>query len=413
MGKDKNMKINIKKIIKSINSVKILACVFMLFTIYVGIEAFPVVLVELSNMTKSGGHDFVDIRDNLDKSYANMLSTEINKPALRNAGTYINLNGLMAHMLGQRYVNERIKLDNGQLTTLVESVNTNLASERMTTFFLQQKERNKHFLFVVAPNMISKYDSGIPVGYQNFSNDNTDSLVSSLSKNNVPILDLREKMHEQGISHSEAFYKTDHHWKTETGLWAYTEIVQSLTEMGAIPKVDSSYTNVDNFESRLYKDWFLGSSGKRTGRYYAGLDDFQLIIPKFETNMTLEIPTSKISNSGKFEDVALNMKMLNKKDYFNANPYSVYGYAERDLSHWWNEYAPVNQKVLMIGDSFGNVPFAFLPLVISTCDEMDMRYFKEDFESYYDEFEPDIVIFLINATSPSADNTTYDFFPTK
>lgn len=405
----------IKKILSNLNHVKILAIGFLFFILYVGVAVAPeAIRIELNNIQKAKeDYGFIEIRNSLDKTYKGMLTTKKDQPILQNKATYINLNGFMAKTMGQRYMNNIVKLDNGHLSQFGEQklVHLDAEIEQITELYNHQKKKGKYFLFILAPYQISKYDPQTPVGHKEYSNASADVLIKSLKKNQIPVLDLREKMYEQQISHEDAFFKTDHHWKPQTGFWAYTEILRSLSKDQVIPKVDALYTDAKNYKFKVYgKNWFLGSSGKRTGQYYAGTDDFHLIIPKFKTSLKLSIPSAKIDTAGSFEEVAYNKKALQDKDYFNQNPYAAYGYSDRPLSHWRNQSAPIQKKMLMIGDSFGNVPFSLLSLVFSTCDEMDTRHYKDNFEKYYDEFDPDIMIVMINAKVPKSGIISYDYF---
>ena len=79
-------------------------------------------LEPLKNDTKSLLKDEISVSaymDRIDEMYDGMLSTEQDQPLLQNKGTYINLNGAMAKLLGQPMMNERIKLKNGHLTSVV------------------------------------------------------------------------------------------------------------------------------------------------------------------------------------------------------------------------------------------------------------------------------------------------------
>lgn len=196
------------------------------------------------------------------------------------------------------------------------------------------------------------------------------------------------------------------------GFWAYGKVMEALTDAKIIEAVDPEYTDIGQYHIQRYSDWFLGSSGKRTGRFFAGVDDFSIITPKFPTgDMSVEIPSISIHKQGDFEEIAYDKSFM-KQDYFSANPYGAYGHADRDLIHYRNAAAPIALKVLSIGDSFTNVPCTFFPLVFSCCDEVDMRaYPKGEFEGYYEKFDPDLVIVMINARAVEGDALTYSFFP--
>ena len=52
-----------------------------------------------------------------------------------------------------------------------------------------------------------------------------------------------------------------------------------------------------------------------------------------------------------------------------------------------------------------------MSLYISSCDELDMRYFSDSFEDYYRANLPDTVVLLVNAHNCTDLNASYPFFP--
>ena len=208
---------------------------------------------------------------------------------------------------------------------------------------------------------------------------------------------------------------TDHHWKPQTGFWAYTKILSVLEESGAMASMDSFRTDSSQFDFVTYPNTFLGSSGKRTGICYAGVDDAIFIQPKFDTEITLSIPDRELELSGRYEDVCYNTDdPLNPDDpdYFQFNAYGLYGWGDNGLNQWRNKNAPVDTNVLLIGDSFGNIPFSLMSLYFSSCDELDMRYYSGDFQAHFREYQPDIVILEATPDQVVAENTCYSFSPT-
>ena len=131
--------------------------------------------------------------------------------------------------------------------------------------------------------------------------------------------------------------------------------------------------------------------------------------------MFLTIPSAKISIQGSFGDVLFDYKyLLEAPDYFNINPLGGYSYGNREVKNYRNSTAPQNLKVLAIGDSFALTTFPFISLVVDSMDCLDMRYYKDDFDEYYDSYCPDVVIVLVNAnTGIVSENTTYKFIGDK
>lgn len=407
------MKGKIVQYLKSLTSTKILAAVFVIFSIYVGLAAFPQFLTS-SGTALTEKKSFTKYIDNIDEQYFGMLSTDLDQPMLHNKGTYINLNGFMANIMGQVEMNDRIKLKNGYLSTL----GTSFKKEKMDEVFVniqnlcqKQTEQGKYFLFVLAPSKSWKSEEYFPVGYYDKSNTDATYLLNLFDANGIPYLDLRESLEEENIAFEDIFFATDHHWTPQTGFWAYTKILNKLEEMGAVGQLKDLYVQKNNYNFDIYENSFLGSSGKRTGRYYAGLDDFCLISPKFDTNINIKIEKKNIDLTGRFEEIAYsNLDNLEKNDYFNENPYALYGWADQALISWRNDMAPEKSKVLMIGDSFGNVPFSLMSLYFASCEELDMRHFDDNFTEFYEKFNPDTTIFLINLNRLLAANASFPFF---
>jgi len=398
---------------KKINHLHIMAVAFLLFVFYIGTVILLPTYRELLHLflVIEGGLSIKvqTIAPILKDQYTDIL--EFSGPVTRNKGSYINLNGLMARAMGQRYMNERVKLDNGHLSYFGgdPDLSIELAVTRVTRFAQEQKARGKHFLFVMGPGQFPLHEDIMPTGFDFYFVQQSNDFMSALRENNVPVLDLREELIKDGISQSEAVFVTDHHWRPETGFWAYAKIVDYLMQEGVIDPIDPGYTDIGQFNVDVHENWFLGTAGKRTGIYFAGVDDFSIISPNFDTHLSVEIPSEAFSMQGDFLTATFDHS-LNYLDYFNANPYHAYGHSGHGLTQYRNEHSPSDLRVLCIGDSYAIVPFTFLSLVARDNDHFDLRLYHGEFFEHYLEFDPDVVIILIGPDGPVSENTTLDFF---
>ena len=399
--------------IKKITHMHVLIVLFLMIIFILGAAALPSTLSRVWHLFMVEETDFRSDLRSLAPVIASRYhdSLDFDDPFLLNKGTYININGLMANLMGQRYMNERVKLKNGHLTYVGTDpyLDTSLAAYQLIMLNLELSDRGKSFLFVLAPGQISKYEDLMPIGFEADFNHHSDNLIAALRFNNVPVLDLREELHKDGIINSEALFKTDHHWRPETGFWAYGKIVEHLIEIGLIDPIDSKYTDINEYNVEVYKNWFLGTAGQRTGRYFAGLDDFSIITPKFGTNLSVDIPTHGISKQGDFSTVGFD-HTANRFDLYEASPYNAYGHACRDYKQYINDNAPTDLSIMVIGDSHGNVAFTYLALVASSVTELDMRYYPGDFTVFFQNADPDIVIVLVGCDGVVNPNTTHDFY---
>ena len=254
------------------------------------------------------------------------------------------------------------------------------------------------FLYVQAPFKLSGGENQLPITREDFSDYNVDKFLELLGENNIDYIDLRKFFEQEGKTAKEVFYDTDHHWKTESAFAATGYIEKNLNEHYGF-SIDKKYRDIKNFNQKITPNCFLGSMGRRTGMMYAGLDDFNLITPKFETNFTLtEIENGeKKVYEGSFENAILDSQYLGNEKKFTPylNRYAVYHGDNEELIFKNNL---VNKgKVLMIKDSFGIPVYSFLSLGVSEVRALDLRLFKRSVSEYAKNNKPDVVLLMYNA----------------
>lgn len=385
----------------------LITVLFLAITFYIGATEFLIAGRNVFTYFADKKAGILAVQKKVDEEYRTMLTFA--GDILKNKETYINFNGFMARAMGQRYMNDRVKLENGHLAGIADKVDVTLAADQVTKLFNSQIKKGKSFLFVLAPSQVPKYENILPKGLMDYSNQNSDDLIGILTANGVPFLDLREEARKDNLSHADMFYKTDHHWKVETAFWAYRKIVHYLMDKQIIDPIPPMYTDINQYNFDVYEEFFLGSSGRRTGIFFTGLDDFTIITPKFQTKLYYNAPSRKVSNEGNFAEAVIDSTKL-KKDYFSSDPYSAYAFANTNHGIYRNPSAPCKLRLLTIHDSFARPSNAFLSLVFSEHDTLDMRDYNGNFEEYYSGFAPDILIVYVNANGLTSPNTTYDFF---
>ena len=127
-----------------------------------------------------------------------------------------------------------------------------------------------------------------------YGNQNADQLLGILKENNVDCIDLRTDIAATPELVEKYFFKTDHHWTPEGAFKAFEIVLNDLYEKYPDANIDLSLTDPDKWNVTEYQNCFLGSHGKRVGIFYAGVDDFLLYTPKFDTDMSMYIPKHKL-----------------------------------------------------------------------------------------------------------------------
>ena len=340
----------------------------------------------------------------IDDAYSNVLTYNAPFPFI-NRGSYINLNGYMANAMGAKELNGVIKLSNGRHAQIIWVRDVTQDVVQITKLSRYMDENGGSFLFVNAPSDFSVSNEEFPTGYRTFTNLNIDAHITALQQNNVPTLDLRENALAQGLSPADLFFSTDHHWTVKAGFWGYTQIIERLTADRFFPKTDAlaTLTDVHNYHIETFHNVFLGSYGRRTGHYFSGLDDFDIFTPLFDTQLTVTLFPGNEQKSGSFYDVCYSgyydphTEALSH--FVDRSWENFYGYWQQAQqgTHYHNENAPVNKRVLVIGDSFTNFPNAFFALTFTDFAQIYFNRYHWDgsnFEQFVAEFAPELIIFL-------------------
>lgn len=311
---------------------------------------------------------------------------------------WVTLNGGVQQMLGKKAIEDVspddrvIKLNNGYLTFLYKWKDMKSPANHLIHFNQSLKELHIPLLYIQAPFKIDKYNTQLPEGLKDTTNQNADEFLSYID-GAVDYVDLREEIYKDGLSHYELFFKTDHHWKPEAAFWAYGKIRQILDEKYGFD-IDAEYGNFSRYEVKKYENYFLGTQGKRTGLLYAGTDDISLIYPKFETKFIFKVPDRGIEKNGDFLHTMFDFKHVERRDYFGKDPYSVYAGADYPLNIITNQTTSSRKKIVLIKDSFFRPLSLFLAMDCEKIYIVDLRRYNNKFSllAFIKAIKPDIVL---------------------
>jgi len=243
-------------------------------------------------------------------------------------------------------------------------------------------ERGTELLFVQAPFKIQPGVTELPEGYEDHANYDADRFLKGISDGGVRTLDLRETIFDWKPV-SEVFYKNDHHWKAESGFWAFGQIVDYMrNELGWTDvDPDGILTDENNYNFDIAEDYFIAHFGQEYAKSYVGADDFAFITPKtFEVNWNLVTDSNgKLSGmKGGFYETVFSQYYLTG-DNPRRNRYASYLNADQPHQIFYNESEGIkrsDKRVLMIKDSFANCVNPFLALCFDEYHLLDRRNYK-------------------------------------
>ncbi|MDO4572030.1 MAG: hypothetical protein Q4C13_01575 [Clostridia bacterium] len=343
----------------------------------------------LSGEALSAEHEIlVSVRDGLIADYDERFPGRVH---------FVNLNGALRRLLGQRLMNERVRLDNGYLLAPVPEADTAAPAESLSELHAYCRERDIAFLFMLAPSKAAPDGEALPAGVQDYAAANAERFLSLLRARGIPYMDVAAEMEAAGLPHYEQFFRTDHHWTPRAAFWSFARLADRLEESEGW-ETDALYTDAENYTSIWYEDWFLGSDGRRTGRYFAGTDDFELILPRFETRLSFSVPEDGIERSGSYAEAYIYWPDIEERNYFNLSPYSAYTGGDFPLALQRNLAGDTGRRLLLVRDSFACAIQPYLTFSFDEVDVVDLRY-AEDFSlyAYVEETQPDMLLFLYGA----------------
>ena len=357
---------------------------------------------------------FVMFAFNIAETYGN-LSEQSGKERLRAAAAdvesvdrvtypFININGFYQGVMQRDYIydvdpqNDTIRTGNGK----VVSVSSTASKKKMRKAAAELKktqdwlsERGIASLYVQAPSKTCFSEEDLMPGISNKTYDKLEFFVKELDKQNVTYVDAREWIKDNG---ADGFYKTDHHWTTETAFDVAVSTGKLLNEDYGF-NISKEVLDPSNYDFDKHRDAFLGAEGRRTGRYYVGLDDFTVITPAFDTDFHAGIDSSETGHSerdGSFEETVMDMEKDTEHYSFDDSAYYTYWGGDYGRAETINNNVDDDSSVIIFKDSYGIPVTAFMTNMFHRVNVIDKRYYEstETLKELIEETDPDLVMFV-------------------
>lgn len=317
---------------------------------------------------------------------------------------WIDGNGLLARLLGKRYVNATMKFRGG----LLEDLNhprrevAPLAKE-LVKWDKLVKSLGGRFLYVQAPVKLDRKLEVLPAGCNPALNnvwDGVDELMRRLDEAQVPHLDLSNGIADNFEQLKANFYRTDHHWRYEAVFAKFPEVAKKIAELAgkSLPD-DLPQFQADNWEKISTGRDFLGSQGRRTGALFAGCDEFSYYVPKFATDIDLiyKRPKKAVHRRGPFKDSIIDPYLASPGlDPRKGSRYSMTIGAGHSPISIVSAMAPCKLKLMIIKDSYAMPMIGLLSTVFSNIEVIDPRGFDGSITDFVAAYSPEVMITLVN-----------------
>ena len=330
---------------------------------------------------------------------------------------FVDINGLFHRIALQREMNEVILLPNGHEHMLLEDKSDAAIKENtdsLKNFSEYLNGRNIFFFWCQNPAKVTRDDSNLlALGVVDYSNKIADEFIDNLESDGVRYLDIRECIIEDNVDQYSLFLKTEHHWNPEGGFYAFQNICDYIRAY-CNEDIPEYVTNIDNYDVSEFRNSSLGYYGQRTGWMFGGFDDFNLIYPQWNTEQACYIPHKDIIRRGTFYDCIFSDDYINK-EWRDRGLYDTYIGGDYPLVIHHSDTAPVDKAIIILIDSYGTIPEAFLTTVYRDVIAIDVRWIHNYAEGktiidYIDEYSPDVVMMALNPNQMGFENSAlFDF----
>lgn len=282
---------------------------------------------------------------------------------------------------------------------------------REVVHFYEQLDGRVPFLFAYVNSQFYKGSIQMPDGYSviDTSDELADEVMEIVRSAGIDALDSRDFFENSGYTDEELNLKTDMHWTTLAALLAtriYADEINRLTDS----HLDTSLIDLDQFETQLYPDLFLGEYGQQVGARNSGLDDITFYLPKYETRFTrhsVNRDGTEENAQGDFSEAVVKWDALDTEpDGTNIRGYVAYGLIERveEIENLSDDCE--DMTILIFRDSYTAPVGSFLSLMAKRVVMVDMRTMDQTAMEVVEDYDPDIVI--VSLSRPMFEDHHYD-----
>lgn len=373
---------------------------------FIGNEFTPVGVPVIENTTAEGSPSLIT------QKASNVYTANF---ALRQE--FIDLYAMLHYYTDQRMIDGFVKDNKSFIQKPLENGSIEYAANTVLNMQNFLNINSIEFIYVSPPSKVILGYNELPAGVDDFSNNLLDKFLARI-KLKVLYLDLRnDKMHH--LNPESRFFKTDHHWTIRASFDAYCYTLLALNKSSVFNfNTSEDYSNINYFNIEHFPNSFLGSAGQSLGKNYSGIDNYELITPRFKTDFHLtQIVNNQVLHvkSGDFSEALIYNELLPNKGEICIDAYTSYlgyGNSEKIII---NNLIKNDYKLLVIGDSFSRPYTAFMSLYFKETRNIDTQKgrFDRNVYNYINEYKPDLVIMLYSVDNlldnKSGYNSAFDY----
>ena len=277
-----------------------------------------------------------------------------------------------------------------------EDVSENV--QKTLAFAAQMEAEGRNFVVFENPHKHATH-----LCYADYYEENRKAVNDALLANDVRVIDIDDYMQQHAIDPKSIFFKTDHHWNPRAGLWANALLCEYLNEHFGY-SISTEIFDIAHYTVQTLERSFLGSYGTTVTTLYAEKEDFELLLPKYETDLSVFRSCIGKTVRGTIPETLYDFKMLHWQNTVNYGFYT----GSESLIAVHNNNLHDGSSLLFIHFSFGDVQIPTLSQVAEDFYAIDLRAFNGSLQTFIKEKNPQTVVLAYPTTCFSAGETQND-----
>lgn len=300
--------------------------------------------------------------------------------------TWVGLNAYTALAEGNNGASGVYNCKNGYLINKPVSTDNNLDKNvGAVVDFAKTIDAPTTVMLVPSTGYIA--DDVLPTFHDKYNDDEDISRISStLSKEKIGFVDLRERFKSEYKNGSQLYYKTDHHWTTKGAYTGYQELCKAL----GITPIDDSTLKKDSYPD------FYGTTYSSSGFWLTPPDNIEIWSNPKNSDKNISVKITEGAN------VKTSGSMYFTDHLKEDDKYPVFIDGNHALTEITNSNAK-NGTILLIKDSFSHSLAPFLAENYSKVVLVDLRYYKESVSQLVSAYNPEQVVVLYGIDNLATD----------
>lgn len=300
--------------------------------------------------------------------------------------TWVGLNAYTALAVGNNGASGVYNCKNGYLINKPVSTENNLDKNiGAVTDFAKSIDTPTTVMLVPSTGYI--VDDVLPTFHDKYNDDEDISKISStLSKDKIGFVDLRERFKSEYKNGSQLYYKTDHHWTTKGAYTGYQELCKAL----GITPIDDSTLKKDSYPD------FYGTTYSSSGFWLTPPDNIEIWSNPKNSDKNISVKITEGAN------IKTSGSMYFTDHLKEDDKYPVFIDGNHALTEITNTNAK-NGTILLIKDSFSHSLAPFLAENYSKVVLVDLRYYKESVSDLVTTYNPEQVVVLYGIDNLATD----------